>query len=403
MVAPAGEFKPRTSAKVRFGSAMNIYTERAAFATETTTECTAPQAQSWRDTLPIHPAAELFPRMSEAELAALGKDIRKHGLTSSIAVWSDGKSPKQLLDGRSRLDAIEIEIGPAIVGPPSVMAGKDFLAVNKVIVLDRSVNPYAFVISANIQRRHLTGEQKHELIAKLIETDPTKSNRQIAKTVKVDHKTVASVRAEKEGRGEIPHVETRTDSKGRKQPARKTTTKPPPVSAEVLQQREAAAGRIRGRMGGNKVRDDIGSESAGECERLRARNEELQAQLTHFEFQNIALRGEVGELKEVRKPSARTRARARIVNLATCCVRGIAHRRAHARNSRRASGSSQLSPVRATGSTSPHAYGGPRHDVGIAQRSRSGRCRPAPVVLRCRQSHGARRRLATAVVRPPFS
>ena len=181
--------------------------------------------------------------MSEAELAALGKDIRKHGLTSSIAVWSDGKSLVQLLDGRSRLDAIEIEIGPAIVGPPSVMAGKDFLAVNKVIVLDRSVDPYAFVISANIHRRHLTGEQKHELIAKLIETDPTKSNRQIAKTVKVDHKTVASVRAEKEGRGEIPHVETRTDSKGRKQPARKTTTKPPPVSAEVLQQREA--GRIR--------------------------------------------------------------------------------------------------------------------------------------------------------------
>jgi hypothetical protein len=302
MVAPAGEFKPRTSEKVRFEFAMNIYTEPAAPATETATDSTAPQAQSWRDTLPIHPAAELFPRMSGAELAALGKDIRKHGLTSSIAVWSDGKSPEQLLDGRSRLDAIEIEIGPAIVGPPSVMAGKDFLAVNKVIVLDRSVDPYAFVISANIHRRHLTVEQKHELIAKLIKTDPTKSNRQIAKTVKVDHKTVASVRAEKEGRGEIPHVETRTDSKGRKQPARKTTTKPPPVSAEVLQQREAAAERIRGRMGGNKVRDDIGSESAGECERLRARNEELQAQLTHFEFQNIALRSEVGELKAVRKP-----------------------------------------------------------------------------------------------------
>jgi len=181
------------------------------------------------------------------------------------------------------------------------MAGKDFLAVNKVIALDRSVDPYAFVISANIHRRHLTGEQKHELIAKLIETDPTKSNRQIAKTVKVDHKTVASVRAEKEGRGEIPHVETRIDSKGRKQPARKTTTKPPPVSAEVLQQRAAAAGHIRGRVG-DTVRDDIGSESAGECGRLRARNEELQAQLTHFEFQNIALRGEVGELKAVRKP-----------------------------------------------------------------------------------------------------
>ena len=71
-----------------------------------------------------------------------------------------------------------------------------------------------------------------------------------------------------------------------------------------MQQREAAAERFSGLMGGNKVRDDIGSESAGECERLRARNEELQAQLTHFEFQNIALRSEVGELKAVRKPES---------------------------------------------------------------------------------------------------
>ena len=72
----------------------------------------------------------------------------------------------------------------------------------------------------------------------------------------------------------------------------------------MLQQREAAAERIRGRIGGNKVRDDIGSESAGECELLRARNEELQAQLTHFEFQNIALRSEVGDLKAARKPES---------------------------------------------------------------------------------------------------
>ena len=57
MVAPAGEFKPRTSAKVRFEFAMNRYTEPAAPATETAIDSTAPRAQSWRDTLPIHPAA----------------------------------------------------------------------------------------------------------------------------------------------------------------------------------------------------------------------------------------------------------------------------------------------------------------------------------------------------------
>ena len=36
-----------------------------------------------------------------------------------------------------------------------------------------------------------TAERKRDLIAKLIEADPRKSDRQIAKTVKVDHKTVA--------------------------------------------------------------------------------------------------------------------------------------------------------------------------------------------------------------------
>ena len=193
-------------------------------------------------------------------------------------MWSDGKSPEQLLDGRSRLDAIEIEFGPAIVGPPSVMAGKDFLAVNKVTVLDRSVDPYAY----RHQRQHppppsdRRAEARPDREADRDRPDEVESaDREDGQGRSQDGRH--RCRAEKEGRGEIPHVETRTDSKGRKQPARKTTTKPPPVSAEVLQQREAAAERIRGRMGGNKVRDDIGSESAGECERLRARNEELQA------------------------------------------------------------------------------------------------------------------------------
>jgi hypothetical protein len=53
---------------------------------------------SWRDVLPIHPAAELFPRMSADELRVLGKDIKTNGLTSPIVVWSDGKSPTHLLD-----------------------------------------------------------------------------------------------------------------------------------------------------------------------------------------------------------------------------------------------------------------------------------------------------------------
>jgi hypothetical protein len=104
---------------------------------------------SWRDDLLTHPACALFPPMSSEELRVLGADIIKNGLTSPIVLWSDGKSRTVLLDGRNRLDAIEIATSsPAMVGSPSVMAGKDFLACDKVIVLDKSVDPVAYVISA---------------------------------------------------------------------------------------------------------------------------------------------------------------------------------------------------------------------------------------------------------------
>ena len=33
--------------------------------------------QSWRDVLKVHPAAELFPLMSDAELKELGEDIKR--------------------------------------------------------------------------------------------------------------------------------------------------------------------------------------------------------------------------------------------------------------------------------------------------------------------------------------
>ena len=85
-------------------------------------------------------------------------------------------------------------------------------------------DPYEYVLSANMHRRHLTGEQKRELIAKVLKAQPGSSNRKIAALTKVDDKTVGAVREKLEGSAEIPHVDKRQDSKGRQQPARK----PPP-------------------------------------------------------------------------------------------------------------------------------------------------------------------------------
>jgi hypothetical protein len=61
------------------------------------------RARSWRDVLPIHPAAEPFPTMSEAELREPGEDIKARGLPYPIVIY-DGK----LLDGCTRFDAREL-------------------------------------------------------------------------------------------------------------------------------------------------------------------------------------------------------------------------------------------------------------------------------------------------------
>jgi len=72
------------------------------------------QPTSWRDGLPIHAAAESFPLLPPDELRA----ILKHGLTSPIVLWRpDPKGQALLLDGRGRLDAIEMVVGaPVVVG-----------------------------------------------------------------------------------------------------------------------------------------------------------------------------------------------------------------------------------------------------------------------------------------------
>ena len=179
---------------------------------------------SWRDVLPIHPAAELFPLMTPDELRALGEDMLKNGMSSPVVLWqADEKTPAVLLDGRNRLDAIELVSGPVEVGRWTVSAdGRPNWGL--VSMLSGCwVDPYIYVISANIRRRHLNVEQRQHLHIELIARAPEKSDRQIGKEIGVDHKTIARARTKGEDVGRIPHVATRTDSKGRQQPAKKAT------------------------------------------------------------------------------------------------------------------------------------------------------------------------------------
>jgi hypothetical protein len=178
----------------------------------------------WRDYLKIHLAADVFPMMSPEELRELGEDIKKHRLQGRIKLLAE-KAPDgpryYVLDGRSRLDAMEM------TGLPIQVFVGSTPNRNLFEVVEDHVDPWTFVVSANIRRRHLTGDQKRDLIAMLLKRQPEKSDRQVAATVGVHHSTVGSVRAGLEGRGEISHVETRTDTKGRQQPGSKSKPSAP--------------------------------------------------------------------------------------------------------------------------------------------------------------------------------
>lgn len=96
-------------------------------------------------TYPVHEAAKSFPMMTDKEFQELKDDIAKNGCRVPLTIW-DG----QLLDGRNRLKACE-ELG---IEPWTEE-------------LDTEHDPWAYVISHNLHRRHLTVGQRLEVALKL--------------------------------------------------------------------------------------------------------------------------------------------------------------------------------------------------------------------------------------------
>lgn len=89
------------------------------------------------DRIPVHPVADLFPMLPEDELSDLADDIKANGLQQPIVI-QDGT----LIDGRNRLAACKL----AKIEPT-------FAEVN-------GVDPVAYILSANLARRHMTKGQK---------------------------------------------------------------------------------------------------------------------------------------------------------------------------------------------------------------------------------------------------
>jgi ParB-like chromosome segregation protein Spo0J len=97
--------------------------------------------------LTAHPAAALFPMMSDSELEELTADIRAHGLRMPIVVMG-----LEILDGRNRLEGCKrAEVAP------------------RFVEWDGTGSPSAWIFSVNLHRRHLTTSQRAMLAARAID------------------------------------------------------------------------------------------------------------------------------------------------------------------------------------------------------------------------------------------
>ncbi|HEY6700561.1 MAG TPA: hypothetical protein VI137_07050, partial [Pseudolabrys sp.] len=141
---------------------MTITNGAGAAAAETVSEAREIARLSWRDVLPVHPAADLFPLMGAADLFALADDIKANGLTMPFVMWTSDPSvfeglyasemapPENLylLDGRNRLDALELS-GVKLVTDDGKF---DWYAlwdktVGGLMSINKDKDPYAAAIS----------------------------------------------------------------------------------------------------------------------------------------------------------------------------------------------------------------------------------------------------------------
>jgi len=97
-------------------------------------------------TMPVFPAADAFPMLDADGLEELAADIKQHGLRDPLVVADvDGKT--LLVDGRNRRRACD-------------MAGVEPSVVNL-----NGDDPTAYVLSANVHRRHMTKGQRAMAVA----------------------------------------------------------------------------------------------------------------------------------------------------------------------------------------------------------------------------------------------
>ena len=211
----------------------------------------------------IHPAAELFPMMSDIEFNGLKADIKQHGQRDDIMIWKG-----QLVDGRNRLRACdELSIEPSLCE------------------MSEELDPVAWVLSHNLHRRHLTTAQRAMVatnLATLLHGDASsqKSDSRIVLSqteaaeklnVSVDSvKKARKVRA-KASKKVIAAVEAGTMSLN----AAEATTKPKASQAEKA---AAKAAKEKAKADAAEVKARAKAEAAGARQKIKDDAAEAKAE-----------------------------------------------------------------------------------------------------------------------------
>lgn len=151
---------------------------------------------------------QVMPRLTHDEYVELEQSITEVGVQVPITVAPDGT----IIDGHHRDE----------------IARKHDLHCPRVTAQGDEAMLRGLAFSLNLHRRHLSREQRRDLIAESLRSDPQMSNREHARRTGASTTTVGSVREGMEDDGRLSKLDSRTSADGRTRPA----TQPPHPAPE---------------------------------------------------------------------------------------------------------------------------------------------------------------------------
>ena len=155
-----------------------------------------------------------LPPLTPEEYSALEASILEHGILSPVITDENGV----ILDGHHR----------------SRIAAEHSLSCPKQIVYGKTdTEKRTMALSMNLDRRHLSREQKRALVAESVKADPKLADNVHAKRTGSSDKTVTAIREELESTSEIPKFEKTIGADGKERTARRTPTAPANVNTDT--------------------------------------------------------------------------------------------------------------------------------------------------------------------------